>query len=158
MVRELTIKRTFDAPRELVFKAWTDSQLIKRWWGPTYFTTPTADVDGRLGGKLYIVMHGPKGTEFDVDMPVQGVFTEYDPPSRLVFTNQALFDELGDPQLATICTVTFTDLGEKTEMSLYITLEKTNPAAEAAWAGAEMGWNQSLDKLAEYLVHAHAAA
>jgi len=151
MVKELTIKRIFDAPRELVFKAWTDPKLITQWWGPEYFSTPTAEVDGRQGGKLYIVMHGPKGTDFDVDMPVRGVFTEYDPPRRLVFTNQAIFDDLGNPQLDTICTVTFTELGAKTEMTLRLTLEKSNPAAEAAWAGAEMGWNQSLDKLVELL-------
>ncbi len=158
MVKELTIKRTFDAPRELVFKAWTDPKLIIQWWSPTYFTTPIATVDGRLGGKLYIVMHGPKDTEFDVDMPIQGIFTEYDPPKKLIFTNQALFDEHGNPQLATICTVTFAEMGEKTELILHIALEKSTPAAEAAWAGAEMGWNQSLDKLAVYLVHANARA
>ncbi len=150
MEKELIIKRTFDAPRELVFKAWTDPKLITQWWAPTYFTTPLAEVEGRLGGKIYIIMHGPKGTEFDVDMPIRGVFTAFDPPSKLVFTNQALFDEQGNPQLDAICTVTFTERGAKTEMTLRITLEKLNPAAEAAWAGAEMGWNQSLDKLAEY--------
>ncbi len=148
MVKELTIKRIFAAPRELVFKAWTDPRLITQWWSPEYFTTPIAEVDGRQGGKLYIVMHGPKGTEFDVDMPVKGVFTEYDPPRRLVFTNQAIFDEQGNPQLDTICTVTFNELGTKTELILHLSLERSNPAADAAWAGAEIGWNQSLDKLA----------
>ncbi len=156
MVKELTIKRTFDAPRELVFKAWTDPKLITQWWGPEYFNTPTAEVDGRQGGKLYIVMHGPKGTDFDVDMPIRGVFTEYDPPKRLVFTNQAIFDEQGNHQLDTICTVTFTEVADKTEMTLHLSLEKTNPAAEAAWAGAETGWNQSLDKLTDYLVRVRA--
>ena len=158
MVKELTIKRTFDAPRELVFKAWTDPKLVKQWWGPTDFTTPIAEVDGRLNGKLYIVMHGPKGTEYDVDMPIRGVFTEYDPPRRLVFTNQAMFDEKDSPQLATICTVTFAALGSKTEMTLLISLEKSNPIAEAAWAGADMGWNQSLDKLVAYLAKVSTAA
>jgi uncharacterized protein YndB with AHSA1/START domain len=158
MVKELTIKHVFDAPRELVFKAWTDPKLIIQWWGPDLFTTPTAEVDGRLGGKLYIVMHGPKGSDFDVDMPIRGVFTEYDPPRRLVFTNQALFDEHGNPQLDTLCTVTFTELGSKTEMTLHLALEKSNPAAEGAWAGAEIGWNQSLDKLAGYLVRVMAEA
>jgi len=152
MVKELTIKRIFNAPRELVFKAWTDPKLIKQWWGPTDFTTPIAEVEGRQGGKLFIVMHGPRGTDFDVDMPMSGVFTEFEPPKRLVFTNQAIFDEQGNPQLDTICTVTFSELGDKTEMILHITLEKSNPAAEAAWAGAEMGWNQSLDKLVGYLL------
>jgi uncharacterized protein YndB with AHSA1/START domain len=151
MEKELIIKRVFDAPREIVFKAWTDPALIAKWWGPQMFTTPTAEVEGRAGGKLYIVMHGPKGSDFDIDLPMKGEFQEFDPPSRLVFTNQALHDENGDPQLDTLCTVIFTELGEKTEMTLHITLRKVTPAAEAAWAGAEMGWGQSLDKLGDAL-------
>ncbi len=152
MEKELVIKRTFDAPRELVFKAWTNSKLVSQWFSPTGFTNPIAEIDGRLGGKLYIVMHGPSGTDYDYDMPIRGTFTEYDPPRRLVFTNQGIFDEHGKPQLDTICEVTFTELGDKTEMTLHITLVKVTPSAEAAWGGAEQGWNQTLDKLAECLV------
>lgn len=152
MTQELTLKRIFDAPRELVFKAWTDPTLISKWWGPTQFTTPVSEVEGRRGGKLYIVMHGPKNSDFDIDLPMTGVFQEFDPPRRLVFTNDALHDEKGVPQLSTICTVTFTEAGEKTEMTLHIVLVKETPASAAAWAGAEMGWSQSFDKLASYLV------
>ncbi len=151
MEKELTLKRVFDAPRELVFKAWTDPSLVSRWWGPSDFTTPVSEVEPRQGGKLYIVMHGPKGSPYDLDLPMKGVFQEFVPPSRLVFTNEALFDETGVPQLSTICTVTFTELGDKTEMTLHIVLVKSTPVASAAWAGAEMGWSQSLDKLAGYL-------
>src|SRR4030066_1794483 len=106
MTQELTIKRTFDAPRELVFKAWTDPKLVTQWWGPTGFTTPICEVDGRQGGKLYIVMHGPKNSDFDIDLPMKGVFQEFDPPSRLVFSNEAMHEEAGIPQLMTVCTVT----------------------------------------------------
>ena len=151
MVKELTLKRTFDAPRELVFKAWTDPELITKWWGPRMFTTPISEVDPRKGGKLYIVMHGPKGSQFDFDLPMKGVFQEFDPPRRIAFSNYALFDENGEPQLSTLCTVTFAEVEDKTEMTLHISLEKSTPASEGAWAGAEMGWSQSLDKLAELL-------
>lgn len=158
MTKEITIKRTFDAPRELVFKAWTDPKLVSQWWGPQMFTTPICEIDLRRGGNLYIVMHGPKDSDFDLDLPMRGVFQEFDPPKRLVFTNEALHDENGNPQLATICTVTFSEMGAKTEMTLHITLVKTTPASEAAWAGAEMGWSQSLDKLTQYLVDLQAAS
>lgn len=151
MEKELIIKRIFDAPRELVFKAWTEPALISKWWGPHMFTTPTAEVDARIGGQLYIVMHGPKDSDYEIDLPMKGIFQEFDPPKRLVFTNQAVYDENGDPQLDTLCTVDFAERGEKTEMTLHIVLVKATPAAEAAWAGAEMGWNQSLDKLTNYL-------
>ena len=152
MAQELTIRRTFDAPRELVFKAWTDPALVAKWWGPDMFSTPIAQVEPRKGGKLYIVMHGPKGTDFDIDLPMRGVFTEYEPPKKLVFTNEAMHDEKGIPQLATICTVTFNESGTKTEMILQIVLTKSTEASKAAWGGAEMGWNQSLDKLASFVI------
>jgi uncharacterized protein YndB with AHSA1/START domain len=151
MFKEITIKRTFDAPRELVFRAWTDPALVAKWWGPTDFTTPIAEIDGRQNGRFYIAMHGPKGTEYDVDMPMRGVYTVYDPPNKLVFTNEGIFDEHGDAQLSTICTVTFTEAGGKTELVVHVSLEKVNPAAEAAWSGAEMGWNQMVDKLVDFL-------
>jgi len=152
MEKELTLKRIFDAPIELVFKAWTDPKLVIQWWGPSVFTTPICEIDPRLGGKLYIVMHGAKGSDFDIDLPVWGIFQEFDPPRRLVFTNQAMPDENGVKQLDTLCTVTFKETGGKTEMTLHIVLVNATPAATAAWAGAEMGWNQSLDKLAALLI------
>jgi uncharacterized protein YndB with AHSA1/START domain/DNA-binding MarR family transcriptional regulator len=163
MSNELTLKRIFDAPRDLVFKAWTDCSLLSKWWGPTGFTTPTCKVEARQGGSLYIAMHGPTGSEWDYDMPVKGVFEEFDPPKRFVFSNHALFDEKGEPQLSTTCSVTFKELGEKTEMTLHIVLVKSTPESAAAWAGAEMGWNQSLDKLSAHFTgrnadsHAHQA-
>lgn len=148
MDNELIIKRIFDAPRELVFRAWTDPTLIAKWWGPTYFTIPTCEVDARLGGRLYIVMHGPKGSDFDIDMPIKGYFHEFVPPSRLVFNTDAVEDDKGVPQLQVLCTVSFAELGGQTEMTLHLVLQSFNPASAAAWAGAETGWNQSLDKLA----------
>lgn len=147
MAQELTLKRTFDAPRELVFKAWTDPSLLSKWWGPTGFTTPICQVDPRPGGKLYIVMHGPKNSDFDIDLPTKGVFQEFDPPRRFVFSNTAMEDEKGEPRLETLCTVTFEETAGKTEMTLHIVLIKATEAAAGAWAGAEMGWSQSLDKL-----------
>jgi uncharacterized protein YndB with AHSA1/START domain len=147
MAQELIFKRTFDAPRALVFKAWTDPSLLSKWWGPTGFTTPICQVDPRPGGKLYIVMHGPKGSDFDIDLATMGIFQEFDPPRRFVFSNTAMPDEKGDPQLETLCTVTFVEEAGKTEMTLHIQLVKATSVAVAAWAGAEMGWSQSLDKL-----------
>jgi uncharacterized protein YndB with AHSA1/START domain len=148
MAKEFIFKRTFDAPRELMFKAWTDPSFLSKWWGPNDFTTPICEVDARKGGKLYIVMHGPKGSDFDIDLPTTGIFQEFDPPSRFVFSNEALPDEKDVPQLATLCTVTFAEVGGKMEMTLHIVLVKSTPASAGALAGMEMGWSQSLDKLA----------
>lgn len=151
MATELTLKRTFDAPRELVFKAWTDPSLLTQWWGPREFTIPVCKVEAHPGGKFLIVMHGPKNSDFDLDLPMTGIFQEFDPPRRLVFTNEALPDEKGISQLETLCTVTFTQIGSKTEMTLHIDVVRSTPATAGALAGMEMGWSQSLDKLTEYL-------
>ncbi len=151
MAQELTLKRTFDAPRELVFNAWTDPKLLANWWGPSLFTTPVCELDVRPGGKLRIVMHGPAGTLFDVDLPTTGTFKEVDKPNRLVFTAEALPDEHGQPQLVTLDTVTFAEEGGKTEMTLHVVVLKSTPAAAGALAGMEAGWSQSLDKLVTYI-------
>ena len=58
--RELTITRTFDAPRELVWKAWTDPKMLERWWGPRGVTNPTCEFDATKGGEIYIVMEAGK--------------------------------------------------------------------------------------------------
>ena len=89
--KELTLTRTFDAPRELVWKAWTDPEMIQQWWGPDNVTIPECEVDLRVGGKVYIVMEareamGPyKGTKW----PMSGKFTVVEPPSRLSYAVRA---------------------------------------------------------------------
>src|SRR5579862_776151 len=80
--REYTISRVFDAPRELVWKAWTDPKQMAKWWGPKVMKTPVCEMDVRLGGAYRIVMRAPDG----IDYPVKGIFREIKPPERLVFT------------------------------------------------------------------------
>src|SRR5471030_3335358 len=80
--REFVITREFDAPRELVFKAWTDPKHLAQWWGPRGFTNPVCEWDVRPGGKIYDVMRAPNG----VDYPMGGEFCEIVPPERLVFS------------------------------------------------------------------------
>ena len=81
--KEVTITRLFDAPRALVFKAWTDPKQLAQWWGPHGFTTPVCEVDVRPGGALLIHMRGPDGVVY----PNKGVFHEIVEPDRLVFTS-----------------------------------------------------------------------
>ena len=153
MAKELTITRTFDAPRELVFKAWTDPKLVAKWWGPSVFTNPVCELDPRPGGKIFIVMHGPKGSDFDLDLPMTGTFREVDEPRRLVFSTVAIQDEKGDPQLETLNTVTFADVGGKTEITLHVVVVKSTPVAAGALDGMEAGWSQSLTKLVDLLAY-----
>ncbi len=145
----LVITRVFDAPRELVFKVWTDPKHMAQWWGPKGFTNPVCELDARPGGAIRIDMRGPDGVTY----PMGGVFHEIVEPERLVFTASAFQDEEGNPQLEVLNTVTFAELGGKTKLTLQAVVVKSAPAVAAALAGMEEGWRQSLDRLAEHLAN-----
>jgi uncharacterized protein YndB with AHSA1/START domain/DNA-binding MarR family transcriptional regulator len=146
-IKELTLTRVFDAPRELVFKAWTDPKLVAQWWSPNGFTNPVCELDARPDGSILIHMRGPDGVEY----PMQGVYHEVVPPERLVFTTRAVADAAGSFQLEVHNTVTFAELGGKTQLTLHAVVIKATSAAAGALAGMEAGWSQSLDKLAGIL-------
>ena len=76
----------FDAPRALVWQAWTDPKMLAQWFGPRGFTSSVPEFDVRVGGALRIVMHGPDGNDY----PMKGMFTRGDAPERLVFSNIAI--------------------------------------------------------------------
>jgi uncharacterized protein YndB with AHSA1/START domain len=140
---DLVITRSFDAPREVVFKAWTDPERLKRWWGPAGFTNPVCEIDPRPGGAIRIDMRGPDGTVY----PMTGVYQEIIEPERLVFTSAAL-DEKGAPIFEVLNTMTFSEQGGKTKLTLRASVSKATAAAPQYLAGMEQGWSQSLDRLA----------
>lgn len=150
--RELTLTRVYDASRNLVWQAWTDPKLIAQWWGPNGVTNPVCEFDARPNGNIHIVMLagealGPmKGQEW----PMTGIVREVERPNKLVFTSNAIMN--GKPVLENLVTVTFEDEGEKTKMTVHIVVTKTTPEAEGPLKGMEMGWNQQMDKLGEFLV------
>jgi uncharacterized protein YndB with AHSA1/START domain len=140
--REITITRTFDAPRKLVFKAWTDAKELAQWWGPKGFTNPVCEIDPRVGGALRIHMRSPDGSIY----PMKGEIREIVPPERLVFTNIAI-DAAGKPVIDGLTTVTFADEGGKTKLTLHTRGTALVDYAAAYLQGMEMGWTQSIDKL-----------
>ncbi|MFL5266209.1 MAG: SRPBCC domain-containing protein, partial [Stellaceae bacterium] len=111
---ELVITRIFDAPRSLVFKAWTEPDRAARWWGPQGFTTLHCTMDVRAGGAFRICMRSPDGAEYWK----QGVYREVAEPERLVFTF-AWEDAEGKPGHETVVTVTFAEHGAKTRLTLH---------------------------------------
>lgn len=145
--KEVTITRLFDAPRELVFRAWTDPKQLAQWWGPHGFTNPVCELDVRPGGTIRIDMRGPDGVVY----PNKGVFHEIVEPDRLVFTTSTFVDTEGNPQLEVLNIVTFAELSGKTKLTLQAVVVKSTPEVDAALAGMEEGWNQSLERLAEHL-------
>ena len=145
--RDVTITRIFNAPRELVFKAFTDAKLVQQWWGPHYFTNPVCEIDPRPGGKILIHMQAPDGTVY----PEKGVFQEVVEPERLVFIDSAFEDEAGNPLLEVHNTITFEEYEGKTKMTLQAVVLKRAPEVEEALSGMEEGWSQSFEKLADTL-------
>jgi uncharacterized protein YndB with AHSA1/START domain len=158
---EFLITRVFDAPRELVFKAWTDPKHLAQWWGPRAFTTPICEMDLRPGGAYRIVMRSADG----VDYPIKGVFRQIVEPQRIVMTQdvsghpEEWYDFLnpgrakGDYSVPgeMLATVTFDDLGGKTRLTVR-TLFKSAAIRDAMLKlGMTEGWSQSLERLSELL-------
>ncbi len=142
--KHVVITRIFDAPRALVFKAWTDPKHLAQWWGPHGFTNPVCEVDVRPGGRIVIHMRAPNGIEYKM----HGSFTEIAEPNRLVFKS-GVDDAESGAQFEILNTVTFVDKGPgKTELTLDIRVLSANCAARGSLAGAQIGWAQSLDRLA----------
>lgn len=154
--KELKITRIFDAPRTLVWKAWTDPKVLQKWWGPRGVTNPICEWDARAGGKIYIIMLAGKelGPAEGMKWPMKGTFKEVIPQSRLVWMGGALddVDRASDTFIEQEVTVNFEDLGDKTRMNIHLTITKAKgPKAPAALQGMTMGWNQQIDKLGEIL-------
>ena len=141
--REFVITREFAAPRELVFKAWTDPKHLAHWWGPTGFTNPVCEWDARPGGKIYDVMRAPNGTDY----PMGGEFREIVPPERLVLMCGAL-DANGKFLFEFLHTATFTEQNGKTLLTLNSRVLKTTAEANRYIGGFETGMTLSLVRLA----------
>ena len=134
---ELTVTRIFNAPRERVFKAWTDPKLAVQWWGPKFFPATFLEMDVRVGGawrgKLRSVADGSV-------LSHRGVFREIVEPSLLSFT--FAWDEEGERGLETLVTLTFDDLGGKTRF----TLHQTPFQSDSERDGHGEGWNSMFDR------------
>lgn len=141
--RELVITRAFDAPRDLVFSAWTEPERVSRWFGPRDFSAPFCEIDFRIGGKYRICMLSPEGEEHWVE----GEYSDILVPERIVFTWNREHPN-GEVWSRTIATVTFEELGEnRTEFTLKQRLFETVPYRDEHG----FGWGQSLDRLGEYV-------
>jgi uncharacterized protein YndB with AHSA1/START domain len=141
---EVTLTRIFDAPRELVWNAWTDPTLLARWWGPKGFTNPVCEADVRVGGKILIHMQAPDGTVH----PMTGTFDEVAEPECLIFRAVPV-DRNGVALLESLTTVTFHDLGGKTKVIVHASAAPLQPIGVEMLKGMDMGWSQSLERLAQ---------
>lgn len=149
---EIVITRIFNAPRDLVFKVWTEPKHITQWWGPKGFTTTVKEMDFRPGGKWHYVMRGPDDREY----PVKGSFREIVPPEKIITTDE--FDEGFEevvkadlPSGIMVVTSLFEDLGNKTRFTLRILHATAEDRRKHEEMGVIGGWNSSFDCLDEHL-------
>lgn len=144
--REIVVSRVFDAPRELVWAAWTDPRHVVHWWGPNGFTTTIEKMEVRPGGEWVHVMHGPDGTDF----PNNSVFTEVVEPERICFIHGG--KKKGDPEVQFEATWTFEALGNNTRLTIHMVFPTAADRERVVRDyGALEGANQTLARLAEYL-------
>ncbi len=141
----IIVRRTVDAPRELVWKVWTDPVHIAKWWGPNGFTNTVHSMDVRPGGAWLYIMHGPDGMNFDTRVD----YLEVVKPERLVY-NLAGVDAAVDPHHFRVV-VTFTDNGGKTDVVMHSTFPSVEARNAVLKFGAVEGGKQNLDRLAVYL-------
>ncbi len=154
----LVVERIFNAPRELVWRAWTEPEQFMRWYGPKGFTMPACEIDFRVGGRHLWGLRSPDGWAYWTT----GVYHEIVPFERFVTTDTmadehgnvvpaAHYGMAGDIPIETIVTVTLEDLGGgKTKL----TLRQSGWSDDDMAAGASGGWNQAFDKLADTLAAA----
>jgi uncharacterized protein YndB with AHSA1/START domain len=141
--RELVITRLIDAPRALVFKAWTEPEHLARWWGPKGFTTIRCEMDIRVGGAYRFGMRSPEGKEYWK----VGVYREIVEPERIVFTF-AWEDAGGDPGDELLTTVTFAEDGGRTRL----TLRQANFSTRERRDDHLIGWTSCLERFADYML------
>jgi len=153
-IKELEIERTYDAPVNNVWKAWTEPEQIKEWWGPDNVSIPECEVDLRVGGRIYIVMEageamGPyKGTRW----PMDGTFTVVEENSKLAYEVKAWTEgQEGATEIDQVTELTMHEDSGKTIIKLKATINKTGPDTKMAVEGMQMGFNQQLDKLNNFL-------
>jgi uncharacterized protein YndB with AHSA1/START domain len=141
--REIVMTRVFNAPRELVFKAYTDPELIPRWWGPRRYTTTVDKMDVRVGGVWRFVQRDAAGNMYAFN----GAYREIVPPERLSYT----FEFEGQPGHILVETVIFEEHDGQTKVTVTGSFESVEDRDGMLHSGMEAGANESNDRLAELL-------
>lgn len=142
--QETVLSQVFDAPRELVFRCYTEPEHIVRWWGPRYLTTVVDVLESRPGGRWRFVQHAPDGAEH----AFHGVFHRIDAPEQLVYT----FEYEGAPGHVVMDTVTFEDLGaDRTRVTVTAVFQRLADRDEMLKSGMEFGAREGWERLAELL-------
>jgi uncharacterized protein YndB with AHSA1/START domain len=150
---DVTVARVLDAPRDLVFKAWTDPKQLAQWWGPAGFTSSRCEVDSRPGGHMVIQMHAPDGAVYCWT----STFRQIDAPKRIVFTS-SVADVDGELLFEGLHTVTFEEQSGKTRLAVHSLVHAVTPVGAEKLKGMPEGWSQTLERLANVVTTASNAS
>lgn len=144
--RTIHITREIEAPRELVFEAFSQPEHIGKWWGPNGFSTTTKSMEFKVGGEWVFTMHGPDGTDY----PNRVVYTGIKNPELLKYDHFAGYEDDGKPPHFK-STITFDEVNGKTKVEMNMLFPTAEKQDEAAEFGAVEGGHQTLSRLAEFL-------
>lgn len=152
--REIVLERSYAAPVEAVWKAWTEADRLRQWWGPDKTTVPECEVDLRVGGRIYIVTEATEemGKYQGTRWPMEGEFTRIDETSGLTYDARSW--QVGDEEGTTIHhtnDVTLTREGDGTQVRLHVTITQIGPKAKLAAFGMKWGYKSQLDALEKLL-------
>ena len=140
--RELSIQRVVNAPRELVWKVWTNPEHIKHWWGPSGFKNTISKMDVKPGGEWEFIMHGPDGTDYKN----KHIYKEIVKPEKLVL------EHVTGPKF--LMTVTFEEQGTQTLVSIHSLFESAEQLAEVIKVfKADVGMVQNVDRMENYVTN-----
>ena len=140
---ELVLTRLIDAPREALYRAWTDPEMLKQWFAPLPYTTPHAETDVRPGGASLIVMAGPDGRE----MPNRGVYLEVMPNEKLVFTDAFVEAWVPSPKPFMTVILTFADEDGKTRYTARVRHWTKEDCEAHEKMGFHHGWGICADQM-----------
>ncbi|EJZ10125.1 SRPBCC domain-containing protein [Mycolicibacterium vaccae] len=152
--KNLNFERTYRAPVDTVWRAWTDPEMLRQWWGPEKTVVPECRVDLRVGGEIYIVMEAGEemGKYQGTRWPMAGTFTRIDTGTGLTYDARSWTE--GEEAGSTIQhtnDVTLTEHDGNTTVRLRVTITKIGPKAKLAAFGMKWGYKAQLDKLEKYL-------
>ena len=148
--KELNFERSYGAPVEAVWQAWTRPEILRNWWGPDKTTVTECEIDLRVGGRIHVVTEAGErmGKYQGTRWPMTGTFSLVDETARLTYDARSYTE--GEEETTTIQHVndlTLTGSGEATVVKLHISISEIGPKAKMAAFGMKWGYKQQLDQL-----------
>lgn len=151
--KELSFERTYAAPRDIVWAAWTDPERLRQWWGPEKTLVRECEIDLRVGGRIYVVMEAGKemGKYAGTRWPLEGTISHIEEGTRLTYEARSWTEGAEDTTIHHVNDLTLSETNGKTHVTLKVSINKIGRKAKMAAFGMKWGYKQQLDKLEKLL-------